>query len=545
MDTNCLIYLRLSELRTEDLDQEGASKNLADAEKRLRGLARRRGWHVAGVATENDIDKNGKPKPASAYKRRRVTLPDGRTELRVYRPVFRSVLDDLMRGRGGANAMLAVDLDRAVRDPRDLEDLIDVAAAHRLNIDSESGSLRFTNGGTDSEVTMARVMVTMANKSSRDTGRRVSAARLRQALAGEFAGGRRPYGFEDDGITPILAEYAVIQNASRDVLADVSLNLICRDLDARNVATAAGADRWSPRTLKDILRRPRNIAKMVHRSKAEASRINLNGRVTWLDRLGVVGDAPWPPILSEEVFFAIHTKLTDPERRTGGDHCQAGFAPRWLGSGIYRCGGCGDTLEVHTRNPEGARAPVYRCRTNSPGVSHDTHDHPATNTARAACRKAMGVKPGQGCPTRNVAALDDYVTRVVIERMSRPDALDLIDTPSSGVDTAALRTEVAGLRQRLSDLTDAFTSGEIDRTQLTRGTTDLRTKINNAEQALMSALDVSPLSPLVGAEDVAAVWDSLSLGSRREVINTLMTVTILPAPRVRSFSPTHVRIDAA
>ena len=45
--------------------------------------------------------------------------------------------------------------------------------------------------------------------------------------------------------------------------------------------------------------------------------------------------APWEPIVKPEVFEAVRDLLTDPSRRTG-----PGAAPRWHGSGIYRCGIC-------------------------------------------------------------------------------------------------------------------------------------------------------------------------------------------------------------
>jgi DNA invertase Pin-like site-specific DNA recombinase len=90
--------------------------------------------------------------------------------------------------------VLAEDLDRACRDPRDLKDLIDACEQHRASARSLSGSLTLTDGGTDAEITMARMMVTMANKSSRDTSRRVPDARER--LAGQsYQGGKRPFGY--------------------------------------------------------------------------------------------------------------------------------------------------------------------------------------------------------------------------------------------------------------------------------------------------------------------------------------------------------------
>ena len=107
------LYLRLSDFRD---DSDGS---FAAREAKLRGEAARFGWTVARVVIENDVTDGDKPRPASAFKRKRITTPSGRVELRTVRPGFRSVLDDLMSGR--ARAVLAEDLDRAARDPRDLK----------------------------------------------------------------------------------------------------------------------------------------------------------------------------------------------------------------------------------------------------------------------------------------------------------------------------------------------------------------------------------------------------------------------------------------
>jgi site-specific DNA recombinase len=105
------------------------------------------------------------------------------------RPRFRALLSSL--ARGGAEAMIAYELDRAVRDPRDLEDLIDAKVLYGFRVLSTTGSLRLDN---DSEIAMARVLVAMANTSSADTSRRVARASKQQALDGKWHGGRAPTG---------------------------------------------------------------------------------------------------------------------------------------------------------------------------------------------------------------------------------------------------------------------------------------------------------------------------------------------------------------
>ncbi|MGH3415999.1 MAG: recombinase family protein [Actinocrinis sp.] len=76
----------------------------------------------------------------SAWKRKRVRLPDGRVVYRVIRPVFDQALNDLRRGIGPngmrLDGLIVYDIDRLTRDNRDLEDAIDtVTKFHRPILD--------------------------------------------------------------------------------------------------------------------------------------------------------------------------------------------------------------------------------------------------------------------------------------------------------------------------------------------------------------------------------------------------------------------------
>ena len=134
-----VLYVRISS------DPGGLEKGVDRQEKDCRALAAALGWQVVRVFRENDT---------SAYKQKTVTLPTGERVRRVIRPQFREML--ALLGRRGADAMIAYDLDRAVRDPRDLEDLIDTKVLAGFQVKSTTGSLRLEN---DADIAMARVLV--------------------------------------------------------------------------------------------------------------------------------------------------------------------------------------------------------------------------------------------------------------------------------------------------------------------------------------------------------------------------------------------------
>jgi site-specific DNA recombinase len=459
------------------------------------------GWAFGPAETHHIVEND-----TSAFKRKKITLPDGRRELRTVRPGFRQALAMLADGR--ADGLMAYDLDRAVRDPRDLEDLIDVVEAKvpRIPVDSVTGSLRLAN---DADVTMARVMVAVANKASRDTARRVSRARQRQAEEGQWGGGKRPFGFGPDGVTVDPAEAGEIRRAADAILAGVSLRQVTASLRERKVPTVTGAA-WSTVTVRDVLLRPRNAGLMVYRPNG--------GRGPRATRLytdaDVPGKAPWEAIIPEETWRALRAILTDPARRVG-----PGNTPRWLGSRLYRCGICGDgaTLVVTGSTSNGHRYFRYTCRE----LGH---------LARAA------------------VPCDKFVETTVTERLARPDAADLLIPPGNGDKGAAeLRREVADLRELLNEQARLHARGAIDGQQLAAGTRELRARLGPAEDKLSALENASPLAGIAGRPDAAAIWGGLDLGRKRAILRAAVTVTLFPAPpgRRRGGHFDHDSVDFA
>jgi len=494
--TDCDVYLRLSDFRDDSDSFDGR-------ERKLRAEAARLGWAVSRVVIENDLAATGRGRPASAFKRKRIITPSGRLELRTVRPGFRSVLDDLMSGR--VQAVLAEDLDRAARDPRDLEDLLDACAERGASARSLSGSLMLTDGGTDSEITTARIMVTVANKSSRDTARRVAASRERLAQAGtsgkgQYPGGRRPFGYRADPdaakyartLLIVEAEAAELERAARAVLAGVSLRALARDLRERDVPTVTGV-RWTPDTLRGCLLKPAVAGLAAHTATVKA-----NGDEP--RKITTLHPASWPAILDRELWQAVTDKLTDPGRTT-----TPGNEPRWLCSGIARCH-CGELAYVRA---SGGR-PSYVCR------------GPAQHLRRSAPHT------------------DAYAGMWVCEFLGRQDNRDLLrPEPRPGIDAPALRLEARQLAERRKALLR-----DLDDEDMPEMLKEVKRRMARITAQLAETITPDPLAEFRGAPDARTVWETLPLARQRAILRLIAAVTLLPATRRgRGFDPDSVRVE--
>lgn len=498
------LYLRLSDLREEDLDETGTGKTFRARGEKLAQFVTSLGWRVGEIVVENDEAdkvrklKNGRivirrVRGVSAFKRRRVVHPDGRIEYRVVRPGFRRILDRIDRGL--SQGLVAEDLDRVLRDLYDTEDLLAVVRRRGANVRSLSGTLRLTNGGTDDEEFMVRQLALIAHKFSNDVSRRVKAGRRRKAEAREWGGGARPFGFEGDGVTPRPHEQAKIREWSRRLLAGAAtLGALAQEMrDAvqqlpegvygppRHLFPNERGGQWQACTLRDILLRPRNAGIFEH-----------NGEE--------MGPAPWEPIIPEEEFRLLVALLTDPARRTA-----EGRTPKYLGVGVFRCGVCGGTVKTcgGGKRADGTRRPnQYHCRE----ANHLGRQRPE---------------------------IDAYVVCVALAVLARPDAVELLSPQRVEVDVAGLRREVAALEEDLDDYAQMRAARRIRTPEYLRLRDGATARLGELRRSLEAAAvdGPSPAVSLASAADLVTAWEALPLATQQAVLRELMVVTLLSSRR--------------
>lgn len=445
--TRAIIYCRISR------DREGAGLGVKRQREDCAALAAQLGVEVTAVYEDNDLSAySGKPRPG--YKR---------------------LLDDLRAGR--ADTVLAWHTDRLHRSPAELEEYIDVCEPRQVQTRTvKAGALDLS---TATGRMIARQLGVQARYEVERMVERQKRKRDQMAASGQFFGGRRPFGYDADGVTVRHDEAAAIREAAEAVLAGASLRSIAADWNERGILTSTGG-RWEGPEVGGLLRRPRNAGIVQHRGEE-------------------AGPAQWPAVLDEPLWRSVVAVLDDPGRRT-----TPGNERKYLGSNLYLCGLCAATMRCSTSNK--ARGGTY--------------------FAAYACRASKHV-------VRRQQPLDDYVQLLVLERLSRPDAADLLAQREDPVDVRGAQRDMREARATLDELASALGAGEMDMQEWRAASRAARARLEGAERLLSRAVQANPVAGLVGAEDVEAAWNRLDLSRQRAVIAYLMTVTVHPARRGR------------
>jgi site-specific DNA recombinase len=459
MSRRAVVYTRMSK------DRAGAGLGVDRQHQDCLALADQLGWTVVGHHSDNDLSAySGKPRPG-----------------------YRALLDDLEQGR--ADAVLVWHTDRLHRRPVELEQYIDVCDPRGVMTQTvKAGPLDLA---TPSGRMVARMLGSAGRYEVEHMIERQQAAKLQAATAGRWKGGRRPFGYEADGVTVRDTEAAEIRRATDDLLAGMSLRAITSDWNSRGVVTATGGS-WKSTEVRRLLSRARNAGLMEHRGE-------------------VIGQAEWPAIVDESLWRAARALLADPSRRTS-----PGSARRWLGGGLFLCGVCGTALRASTTGSgrAGKSVPAYRC---------DNGAH----------------------VTRRCEAVDEYVEALAVRRLAQPDVVSL-GAPQQAVDTSGLHVERLAIQGRLAELVDLFTAGTITAQQVERGSVSLRGQLDDLDRLIADAAGTSTLDGVTGDRAVS-VWPTLDLSRRRAIVALLMTVTVHRATKGRQpgggyFDPSRIEI---
>ncbi len=457
--TRTAVYVRISQDRT------GAGLGVARQEADCRALLDRRGWTHAETFIDNDV---------SAY--------TGKA-----RPAWQRLVHGI--DAGAFDALACWHVDRLTRSPRELEDVIELADRHRMELATVTGDIDLS---TPTGRMVARMLGAAARHEGEHKAERQRAERRASAEAGKVAGGgMRPYGYATDKVAVVDAEADVIRESARRVLAGESLAAVCRDLAGRDVRTPAGGH-WQPRTLRRLLASARISGRREHTpSGSYVGTRPLCGEI--------VAVAVWPGVIPVEQSDRLRALLCAPQRRT-----HTGTGRKYLLSGLLRCGRCGAGMVGRPRSG----VPRYVCP-NMPGGT--------------SC----------GGTATNAARTDEHVRDLVLAALASPALAEHL-TDEGNTDAADLAIAERGLEE----LAEEWGSGALSRAEWKAARGPLAARVEELRRRLLTDRRTALLQDVDLSGDLLVAWDGMTTAQRRELVATVVErIDVQPASRLRKWDP--------
>lgn len=383
------------------------------------------------------------------------------------RPGYDALRDYLTAGR--ADVLLLWEGSRAQRDLREYLRLRDLCAERGI-LYCYSGKIHDLSRTDDRFTTGLDAL--LAERESDVTRDRV----LRGVRASAAAGrphGRLLYGYAreyDDGGRFVRQverpdQAAIVREVARRVKGGELTNAIAVDLNARGVPAPRGG-RWDLTQVRRLATNPGYAGQRVHRGQ-------------------IIGPADWPPILDESTYATCVAVLSDPRRKTVRES-----RVRHLLSGVATCASCGAPLRVIKNRGYLA----YACT-------------------------------GKFCVAVRTTRLENFVTRLVLAWLTRPDALAMMTPPDSADDAARAAAEATELRERLAGFYASAASGKLSPEGLVTIEARLLPQIADADTRART-LRVPPVLVRIAGPDPVAVWEAMTIAERRLVVELLVDLRV-------------------
>lgn len=448
---SAVIYARLSDVRKGDTD--GIERQLREAE----AVAKRLGLKVVERLIDNDI---------SAADRRKA------------RPAYQRLMEGIATNQWGV--VVVRSLDRWVRRPRELEDIIEAVEKSKVRVEAMGGvvDLRTPQGRL-----MARNMTSFAYHEVEVTRKRVTDWHEDRAARGLAAPGNAGYGFEPDKVTVNKDEAKRIREAARRVLAGEALLSIVRRWNDQGV-TMRGAQ-WRPGALRRVLLAPRIAGLRSHR--------------------GVIVEAPatWPAIIDRETFDRVGKILTSPSRRAS-----MSTRDQRLLTGILTCG---VGFERADKRPKCGKP--LNAKTVKKGE-------------RYYCRHCLGTL---------VAAnqVEDFLFGAVVEAVDGKQLVAAVKQLRKNDAVMNVHEQIATIEGELADLAADYGAGEMSRAEWKAAKGGLDGRLTTLRDQAGRQHESSAVETWAGKGTLLRkTWPSLSHMEKRQIITaTFADIIVKPAIR--------------
>lgn len=400
----------------------------------------------------------------------------------VKRKDFERLLRDLPRGN--LDGILFYDIDRYTRQPRDLERTIDhyEASDKPLIFDGLSGQ-NFDLSTSDGRFS-ARLFVSIANKSSEDTKRRIQRETKRMAEKGEFHGGTPAFGWDkDDRLKLDQVAADMIRRGTKWFIQGDRIPTILDRFAEENLINPNTGRPFSREHFRRILMRCRNAG--ILRYQGEPMK----------DAAGeyIMGD--WPPIVTVVEWEALMAKIASRQKKTKPD-----TTTKYLLSGIARCGRCGSRMHG---------APVWQ-----KGVKTDTYAYTCQKRKADECGRLAITGPPVDEMVRKVVwgVVEKSIAGLKVKKVADWDGQAKLDEVERDIRELQAKWDAREIRASIYVAT--LESLESDR------------DILKGQRALHTTTAQAPIQE----EVIRKGWKGLSLERQREVVRSvLLAVMIHPA----------------
>lgn len=427
-------------------------------------LAQARDVQVVERLTDNDISSySGKPRPG-------------------YEELLKRIRD------GSVDEVLVWHTDRLHRSPKELEEYIDVCSVHGVQTQTvKAGELDLA---TSHGRLIARQLGSLARYESEHKGERVKAKRLQAALAGQWQGGARPFGWQivkeadEHGIirnVPVVdeTEAELVRWAFQAVIEGKPISAIVAHFQRSGVPSARG-NGWRHSTLRSLLGKTRNCGiESLHGEE--------------------LGPSTFPALVDEGTFRAVQRILKDPKRRSQEDN-----RVKHLLGGIAKCH-CGMPMVVGNTG-KGARQ--YVC---------ESYRFPATR------RKDVSHV------SRRLDELDAHVVKrwphVIYGQQG--SALRL-HGPANADDVRQVQRELDELRSQQNELLDMWDRRVLTGKQFETQNVRLSERVLELEERLARMAEEGELLPDLRPNQVMAYWETLDVLEKRALLKQAVEITCYP-----------------
>jgi hypothetical protein len=355
---------------------------------------------------------------------------------------------------------------------------------------------------TDTGQLQARVKVAFARAEVMRKANRQKRANLDRAQNGDRTPhGIRPFGYQDDRITPREDEAEAIRWACSHILSGGSVSAILRDWTTRGVKP-----RFEGRTRRVDGKEVPFSGRWSH---ANVTRILTNPRIAGLTTLpnstDIIGEGNWTPIITPETWTAVKGILSNPDRA----------APRGnvsLGGFLFYCR-CGAKVQRDMRyrgrkgDPKRVGIPIYKC---------------VEYTAKAEGRPGPHV-------TMAADRIDRYVEMRLLDEMEQPDAAATFQRSKDGAaDVPKLKNERKEISDGLARMAGDEAMGIIPRSIYLEAAKRVTARLEEIDAQIAEAGKIDASALLLTADDPREVWEQLDVTVRRQIIESVMHVTLKP-----------------